>query len=136
MLTSFTWAGMMRLEAAMILFGRVIDPHRLDLLQEPMSAEERAGFNSRLGILAMFSPLNPTGRYVLNLSRQVAWRRDQRAGNGERERRERGGVGRTTIPIPVRSDLDPAKYQTALTLSRSGRGVDLIPNRQSLIANR
>ncbi|XRA98373.1 NACHT domain-containing protein [Pycnococcus provasolii] len=70
-LASFNWPGMMRLEAAMTLFGRVIDPHRIDIMQEPMSPQERDTFNQRLGILAMFSPLNPTGRYALNLGRQV-----------------------------------------------------------------
>ncbi|KAK3238643.1 hypothetical protein CYMTET_51359 [Cymbomonas tetramitiformis] len=70
MLETFTWPTE-RLEAGMILFGRIVDPHNQHHLMNTFSGEGKEKFVKILGPLRYFHPANPTGHYNLNLCRQV-----------------------------------------------------------------
>ncbi|GMH42451.1 hypothetical protein BSKO_10370 [Bryopsis sp. KO-2023] len=70
LLGSFEWRPE-RIEAAVMLFGRVIDPQNMSSMMEGFSEAELRRVYSMLGILVFFSPDNPTGRYTLDLSRQI-----------------------------------------------------------------
>lgn len=73
LLKSFEWR-MDRIEAASVLFGRVVDPKNIDIITRNFSETECRMLFSSLGILAFFSPDNPTARYSLDMSRQVCYK--------------------------------------------------------------
>eukprot|EP00803_Ostreobium_quekettii_P009978 evm.model.scf_576.2 EVM.evm.TU.scf_576.2 scf_576:1044-7501(+) len=70
LLSTFHWRSE-RIEAAAFLMGRVVDPKNVSVMTSAFSHSDLRQFFSMLGILAFFKPENPTGRYKLQLSRQV-----------------------------------------------------------------
>mmetsp|Transcript_23368 Transcript_23368/g.73126 ORF Transcript_23368/g.73126 Transcript_23368/m.73126 type:complete len:804 (+) Transcript_23368:483-2894(+) len=70
LLGCFQWeAG--RREAAVIIFGRVLDTQNISILTEPLSADETKALYLTLGIHTFFHSHNPSGSYSLLLSKQV-----------------------------------------------------------------
>jgi len=67
----FSWTGLMKQEAAFLIFGRLYDPQNLETALKSMSESEQETFMHRLGMLAIFHPRNPTGSYAFNLKRQL-----------------------------------------------------------------
>eukprot|EP00899_Mesostigma_viride_P004543 jgi/Mesvir1/1408/Mv14409-RA.1 len=70
LLSYFEWSSE-KLEAAGSMFARVVDPQRIESMTAGFKPAEAEEFFSRLGVLALYQPRNPTGRYCLNLSSQV-----------------------------------------------------------------
>ncbi|KAK3258218.1 hypothetical protein CYMTET_32727, partial [Cymbomonas tetramitiformis] len=77
-LSAFAWQGLMKMEAAVLLFGRMVDPHNVELLLDEFDENGRDQVSRRIGMASMFHPKNATGHYKLDLSKQVdysiAWR--------------------------------------------------------------
>lgn len=60
-----------RVRLVLTTFSSIIDPSNTDVLEQGMLAQEWDACLDSLGNLASFTPANPTGRYSLNLSRQL-----------------------------------------------------------------
>jgi len=60
-----------RINACQVLFGRIVDPQRLFLVEDVFYPHQWDEVVSRLGALAAFHPRNASGRYTLNLARQL-----------------------------------------------------------------
>eukprot|EP00232_Nephroselmis_pyriformis_P019613 CAMPEP_0182883292 /NCGR_PEP_ID=MMETSP0034_2-20130328/18294_1 /TAXON_ID=156128 /ORGANISM="Nephroselmis pyriformis, Strain CCMP717" /LENGTH=955 /DNA_ID=CAMNT_0025016429 /DNA_START=233 /DNA_END=3096 /DNA_ORIENTATION=+ len=70
MVQSFSWpAG--REHAVMLIFGKLCDPHNVQRLWAHLPPNEQQVLLTNLGILQVFNPQNPTGRYGFNMSRHL-----------------------------------------------------------------
>mmetsp|Transcript_21235 Transcript_21235/g.59033 ORF Transcript_21235/g.59033 Transcript_21235/m.59033 type:complete len:715 (-) Transcript_21235:33-2177(-) len=66
----FTWSRE-RVEACIVLFGRVVDTENMHILTATLKKGEQRELFDVLGMAAYLRSENPTGRYNLNLSREV-----------------------------------------------------------------
>ena len=69
------FAGLLKRQAGVLLFGRLMDPENLDVMLKGMREEQRNELMNALGLLGTFHPRNPTGG-----------RHSQHAGSNERPR--------------------------------------------------
>lgn len=58
-----------KVEAGLQAYGRIMDPQNANhLMKEVLDKNQMKMLYTRLGSLAIFNPLNPTGHYNLQLS--------------------------------------------------------------------
>ncbi len=62
--------GSYTVHCAVALFGRIVDPHNIELVIKTFSARDAACFWNRIGFLNLFNPAKPEGTIELNFARR------------------------------------------------------------------
>jgi len=62
--------GSYSVSLAVSLFGRIVDPHNVDIILRSFSAHDAGCFWCRIGFLNLFNPTKPEGTLEMNLARR------------------------------------------------------------------